>query len=43
MTTEVKWTMQGTLLQGCNCDYGCPCNFNARPTTGDWEGNWNGP
>lgn len=23
---------------GCNCDYGCPCNFNARPTAGHCEG-----
>jgi hypothetical protein len=23
---------------GCNCDYGCPCNFNARPTTGFCQG-----
>ncbi len=42
MTTEVKWTMQGTLLQGCNCDYGCPCNFNARPTYGHCENTWSG-
>ena len=42
MTTEVKWAMQGTLLQGCNCDYGCPCNFNARPTYGHCEGTWSG-
>ena len=42
MTTEVKWTMQGTLLQGCNCDYGCPCNFNARPTHGHCENSWSG-
>ncbi len=42
MTTEVKWTIQGTLLQGCNCDYGCPCNFNARPTMGHCEGTWSG-
>lgn len=42
MTTEVKWNIQGTLLQGCNCAYGCPCNFNALPTTGDCEGTWSG-
>ena len=24
----------------CNCDWGCPCNFNARPTTGKCEGGW---
>jgi hypothetical protein len=34
------WQVSGTVLVGCNCDYGCPCNFNAPPTTGDCEGNW---
>ena len=34
------WKVSGTVLVGCNCDYGCPCNFNAPPTTGDCEGNW---
>lgn len=30
----------GNVLIACNCDYGCPCNFNARPTTGFCEGGW---
>ena len=34
------WTMTGTVLIACNCDYGCPCNFNALPTTGKCEGGW---
>jgi hypothetical protein len=34
------WQLKGTVLVGCNCDYGCPCNFNAPPTTGDCEGGW---
>jgi hypothetical protein len=34
------WKVKGTVLVACNCDYGCPCNFNAPPTTGDCEGNW---
>ena len=34
------WNVSGTVLVGCNCDYGCPCNFNAPPTSGDCEGNW---
>ncbi len=29
-----SWQLQGTVLVACNCDYGCPCNFNALPTTG---------
>lgn len=32
--------LKGTVLISCNCDYGCPCNFNALPTTGDCEGHW---
>jgi len=35
-----SWRLTGTVLIACNCDYGCPCNFNARPTTGDCEGGW---
>jgi hypothetical protein len=34
------WKLKGTVLVGCNCDYGCPCNFNAPPTKGDCEGGW---
>ena len=34
------WNVKGTVLVACNCDYGCPCNFNAPPTTGDCEGSW---
>ena len=25
-------------LVACNCDWGCPCAFEARPTTGHCEG-----
>jgi hypothetical protein len=32
--------LKGTVLISCNCDYGCPCNFNALPTTGKCEGHW---
>lgn len=38
--TAVTWHLRGTVLVACNCDYGCPCNFNARPTAGDCEGGW---
>jgi hypothetical protein len=34
------WQLRGTVLVGCNCDYGCPCNFNAPPTYGKCEGGW---
>lgn len=29
------WRVRGTELANCNCSYGCPCQFNARPTHGD--------
>ena len=34
------WNLQGEVLVACNCDWGCPCNFNARPTKGKCEGGW---
>jgi hypothetical protein len=34
------WSLKGTVLVACNCDYGCPCNFNALPTQGKCEGGW---
>jgi hypothetical protein len=35
-----RWTLKGTVLIACNCDYGCPCNFNALPSRGFCEGGW---
>jgi len=35
-----SWRLTGRVLVACNCDWGCPCNFNARPTTGKCEGGW---
>ena len=35
-----KWSMQGTLLGACSCDWGCPCSFDARPTRGFCEGGY---
>lgn len=34
------WRLNGDVLIACNCDYGCPCNFNARPSKGHCEGGW---
>jgi len=34
------WQIKGTIVLACNCDYGCPCNFNAMPTQGHCEGGW---
>ena len=31
---EVKWTIKGKEFANCNCDYGCPCQFNSLPTHG---------
>lgn len=33
-----KWSIDADFLQACNCDYGCPCEFEAPPTTGFCEG-----
>jgi hypothetical protein len=35
---KVKWTIEADYLQACNCDYGCPCEFEAPPTKGFCEG-----
>ncbi|MBI2186970.1 MAG: DUF1326 domain-containing protein [Acidobacteria bacterium] len=37
---QTTWRMKGQVLIACNCDYGCPCNVNGRPTRGDCEGGW---
>ena len=34
------WQLSGDVLIACNCDWGCPCNFNARPSRGKCEGGW---
>ena len=31
----VDWRMRGAEITSCNCDWGCPCQFNALPTHGD--------
>lgn len=38
--TQTQWAIRGTVMVACNCDYGCPCNFNARPSNGKCEGQW---
>ncbi|HXF56780.1 MAG TPA: DUF1326 domain-containing protein [Actinomycetota bacterium] len=35
---EVSWHIKGDYVLACNCDYGCPCNFNARPSMGNCQG-----
>jgi hypothetical protein len=29
------WMIRGLEIAACNCDYSCPCQFNALPTNGD--------
>lgn len=36
----MEWRIDGHVLIACNCDYGCPCNFNALPSRGKCEGGW---
>lgn len=31
---ETKWMLRGSTYVHCNCDFGCPCQFLARPTHG---------
>ena len=33
--TYVDWRIRGPEISNCNCDWGCPCQFNALPTHGD--------
>jgi hypothetical protein len=33
-----SWSMQGATFGPCNCDWGCPCNFDAPPTYGHCDG-----
>lgn len=33
----IPWEMEGEEFGNCNCDYGCPCQFNALPTHGSCE------
>ncbi len=33
-----KWSIEADYIQACNCDYGCPCEFEAPPTMGYCEG-----
>lgn len=37
---STSWELEGTVLIACNCDWGCPCNFNALPTNDNCEGEW---
>ncbi len=34
MMAYVDWSMKGPEFVSCNCEYGCPCQFNGLPTKG---------
>jgi len=36
----MAFRVSGDVLIACNCDWGCPCNFNARPSRGFCQGGW---
>jgi hypothetical protein len=33
----VEWEIKAREFGNCNCDYGCPCQFNALPTHGNCQ------
>ncbi len=35
---NVDWYIEGLEFGNCNCDYSCPCQFEALPTHGDCRG-----
>ena len=35
---KLSWKVHAYFLDACNCDWGCPCQFNANPTHGNCEG-----
>jgi len=37
MGKPIKWKLKIEHLMACNCNYGCPCSFNAPPTHGACE------
>ena len=36
-SARIKWRIAGEEFASCNCNWGCPCQFNALPTTGRCE------
>lgn len=35
---NANWRIEGEWIKSCSCAYGCPCDFNARPTNGWCKG-----
>jgi len=36
--TMIDWGIEAVSFGNCNCDYGCPCQFERRPSTGNCRG-----
>ena len=34
----IDWCIEGISFGNCNCDYGCPCQFERRPNQGNCRG-----
>jgi len=34
----IDWSIEAVSFGSCNCDYGCPCQFERRPTEGNCRG-----
>ena len=35
---RADWRLEGEWLKNCTCAWGCPCDFNAKPTYGECKG-----
>lgn len=35
---HANWRLEGEWIKNCNCAFGCPCDFNAKPTNGFCKG-----
>ncbi|HJV75673.1 MAG TPA: DUF1326 domain-containing protein [Noviherbaspirillum sp.] len=35
---RADWRLEGEWIKSCICAWGCPCDFNARPTHGECSG-----
>jgi hypothetical protein len=40
MAEKISYHLKGVMLGACNCDWGCPCNFEAPPSKGFCEGGY---
>ena len=34
----IDWSIEAVSFGNCNCDYGCPCQFERRPSQGHCRG-----